>query len=377
MNKSLTGLARAKYIAEHRDERVRELKKESGRPVVGYLCCFAPPEIISASGAIPYRLTGRPNDTVSEVDAYLEPYGCSYVRNIMAQGLKGRLDFLDGLVISHSCDMIQRLYGIWTYYFPFSYSRLFNVPHQLTPWAQDFFLRELNFFYESLEQLTGNAPDRDALKKEIEASNANRALIRELYRLRLENPPLIKGSEMMDLLLAGSVIPAEEFTPLLREALEEVKNRDPWKPANPRLLVWGSILDDSTFYRMIEEAGGKVVADDTCIGFRVWEKDIPLTDDPYQGLKEHYFVNFQCPRTDRGPGIQRFQYILDRAREYNVDGVIGYIISFCDPHKLDYPDLRDYLKEADLPMLLIDDNYSFTPGEGIKTRLQAFIEMLK
>ena len=117
---------------------------------------------------------------------------------------------------------------------------------------------------------------------------------------------------------------------------------------------------------MIEEAGGQVVADDTCIGFRVWEKDIPLTDDPYQGLKEHYFVNFQCPRTDRGPGIQRFQYILDRAREYNVDGVIGYIISFCDPHKLDYPDLRDYLKEADLPMLLIDDNYSFTPGEGSK-----------
>ncbi|MGI6600964.1 MAG: 2-hydroxyacyl-CoA dehydratase subunit D [Dethiobacteria bacterium] len=373
---NLSGLARAAAIASQPEARVSELRQESGRPIIGYLCCFAPPEIISAAGAIPYRITGRPGEPTAEADAYLEPYGCSYVRNVFTQALKGRLDFLDGLVISHSCDLVQRLYGIWTYYHPFPYSRLFNVPHQVTPWAERFFKRELGFFKESLEQFTGQAVTAEKLREEIDLANRNRALIRELYQLRLKNPPLIKGSEMLSLLLAGGWLPAEEFNTLLNEALEEVEARSPEGTPRPRILVWGSLLDNIAFYRMIEEAGGEVAADDTCIGFRLFEKDIPATGDPDEGLKEHYFVNFQCPRTDRGPGTGRFDYLLERAREYNVDGVISYIISFCDPHKFDYPDLRDYLKETDFPMLLIDDNYSFTPAGTIQTRLQAFIELL-
>ncbi|NMD42342.1 MAG: 2-hydroxyacyl-CoA dehydratase [Firmicutes bacterium] len=372
----LSGLARAAAMAAQPDARVRELRQESGKPVIGYLCCFAPPEIISAAGAIPYRITGRPGEPTAEADAYMEPYGCTYVRNVFTQGLKKRLDFLDGLVISHSCDMIQRLYGIWTYYHPFPYSRLFNVPHQVTPRAGRFLKREFVFFQESLEQYTGEKVTEERLREEIALTNRNRALIRELYRYRLENPPLIKGSEMLSLLLAGGWLPPDEFNLLLTEALAEVARRAPEGPARPRILVWGSLLDDIAFYRMIEEAGGDVVTDDTCIGLRLFEKDIDISGDLYDGLKDHYFVNFQCPRTDRGPGTARFDYLLERAREYNVDGVIGYVISFCDPHKFDYPDLRDYLKEADYPMLLIDDNYSFTPAGTIQTRLEAFTELL-
>lgn len=374
--RNLSGLARAAALASQPEAWISDLRRESGRPVIGYLCCFAPPEIISAAGAIPYRITGRPGDPTAEADAYLEPYGCTYVRNVFTQGLKKRLDFLDGLVISHSCDMIQRLYGIWTYYHPFPYSRLFNVPHQVTPWAERFFKRELDFFRESLEQFTGQEATAERLREEIALANRNRALIRALYRHRLGNPPLIKGSEMLSLLLAGGWLPPGDFNALLREALAEVERRAPDGPTRPRVLVWGSLLDDVAFYRMIEEAGGDVVADDTCIGFRLFEKDI-ATADPAEGLKDHYFVNFQCPRTDRGPGTARFDYLLERARGYNIDGVIGYVISFCDPHKFDYPDLRDYLKEADFPMLLIDDNYSFAPAGAMQTRLQAFVELLK
>jgi len=251
---NLSGLARAAAIASQPEARVSELRQESGRPIIGYLCCFAPPEIISAAGAIPYRITGRPGEPTAEADAYLEPYGCSYVRNVFTQALKGRLDFLDGLVISHSCDLVQRLYGIWTYYHPFPYSRLFNVPHQVTPWAERFFKRELGFFKESLEQFTGQAVTAEKLREEIDLANRNRALIRELYQLRLKNPPLIKGSEMLSLLLAGGWLPAEEFNTLLNEALEEVEARSPEGTPRPRILVWGSLLDNIAFYRMIEEA---------------------------------------------------------------------------------------------------------------------------
>jgi benzoyl-CoA reductase subunit C len=358
------------------EEFIRRFKAETGKPVIGYLCCFAPPEIISASGAIPYRVTGQPGGDTSAADAYVEPYGCTYVRNILARAAEGQLDFLDGIVISHSCDMVQRLYGIWSYYHPLSYSYMFNVPHQVSPWGQSFFKRELAFFQESLEKFTGQRVNAKSLSAAISAYNVNRSLVRDIYDLRKTSQPPVEGSEVLDLLIAGGALPPKDFSTLLTEYLGEVTRRDPGKEKKPRILVWGSIMDDPALYRMIEEAGGTVVADDTCIGFRVWEKDVPITPDLYDGLTRHYFLDFQCPRTDRGPGIGRFDYILERAREYNVDGVVGYSISFCDPHKFDYPDLRDYLKKEGLPMLLIDDNYSFEPAGAIKTRLQAFMEML-
>ncbi len=358
------------------EEAIRRIKAETGKPVIGYLCCFAPPEIISAAGAIPFRITGLPGDDNSAADAYTEPYGCTYVRNILARAARGEYDFIDGLVISHSCDMVQRLYGIWTYYHPLPYSYLFNVPHQVSLQAQRFYRRELDFFRESLEKFTGQVVTSEAVAVEIDLSNQNRALVRKLYELRKEKQPGISGSEMFNLLMAGGTLPAAAFQAKLKEALSKAEAAKAQEPAKPRILVWGSIMDDTALFRMIEEAGAVVVADDTCIGFRVWEKDVPQSVDPYDGLTEHYFVNFQCPRTDRGPGSKRFDYLVERAREYKANGVIGYVISFCDPHKFDYPDLRDYLKKEGLPMLLIDDNYSFEPAGAIETRLQAFIEML-
>ncbi len=363
-------------ISTRNEEMIVKLKTESGMPVIGYICCFAPPELIAAAGALPYRITGIPGADNSAADAYVEPYGCTYVRNILARAVKGELDYLDGLVISHSCDMVQRLYGIWTYYHPLAYSYMFNVPHQLTPWSKRFFKRELGFFKESLEKYTGNEITNESLRKAIDNSNLNRKLIRKLYNMRKEDKPLFEGSEIIELLIDGGTLPAEQFRKVLEEKLAEAENREAGKEPKPRIMIWGSIMDDPSLFKMIEETGGTVITDDTCIGTRVWDKDIPLTDDLYDGLTSHYFENFQCPRTDRGPGVKRFDYLLERAREYRVNGVVGYCISFCDPHKFDYPDLRDLLKKERVPFLLIDDNYSFEPAGSIRTRLQAFIEML-
>ncbi|MDY6826491.1 MAG: 2-hydroxyacyl-CoA dehydratase family protein [Bacillota bacterium] len=373
----LKGMALARHIFENREEYPRKLKKE-GKSVIGYICCFSPPEIMHAAGALPYRITGQPGESTSEVDNYLEPFGCSYIRNIFSRYIRGKLDFLDGLVISHSCDMVQRLYGIWTYYYPFPYSRLVNVPHQLHPWSQDFFYRELVLFKESLENHFKIEISTEALTVSIDLYNHIRQLIRELYQLRGGSNPKLLSSELMEVLVAGEVLSPEDFLLLLQDAVDEIASRNVpvVNPNSVRILVWGSILDHPHFYRLIEEAGGQIVTDDTCLGERFWNKDVPVTEDPVEGLKEQYLLNFQCPRIDRGPGTQRFAYLKEMAEQYRVQGAIGYVMSFCDPHKLDYPDLHDYLDKEGIPMLLIDDNYSLQSSGSISTRLQAFMEML-
>jgi benzoyl-CoA reductase/2-hydroxyglutaryl-CoA dehydratase subunit BcrC/BadD/HgdB len=53
-----------------------------------------------------------------------------------------------------------------------------------------------------------------------------------------------------------------------------------------------------------------------------------------------------------------------------------YIYSYCDPHKFDAPDVREFLKKEGLPSLIIDDDYTLTNLAAIRTRIQAFVELL-
>ena len=89
-----------------------EWKKTHSGKVVGYMCSYAPEEIIWAAGALPFRLTGTKN-AIDRADAHLQAYCCSLVRGSLEDALTGRLDFLDGMIFPHTCDSIQRLSDIW------------------------------------------------------------------------------------------------------------------------------------------------------------------------------------------------------------------------------------------------------------------------
>ncbi|MBP1696921.1 MAG: 3-hydroxyacyl-ACP dehydratase, partial [Deltaproteobacteria bacterium] len=82
--------------------RARELKNE-GKKVIGYVCSFVPLEVISASGAIPFRVRGNVHEPITKGDALLETIVCPYYRSIFDLSVKGKYDFLSGLVIPHGC----------------------------------------------------------------------------------------------------------------------------------------------------------------------------------------------------------------------------------------------------------------------------------
>lgn len=372
----LKGLSRAKRVYENRGERVKELKSQ-GKKVVGYICMFAPPEIMTAAGVVPYRLRGNPRESITKANAYIETYGCPYVRNLFDQDLKGYNDFLDGIVMSHSCDMVQRVYGIWTYYNKPAFSYFVNVPHTPTPWSQEFFTRELGFFKKKMEDFSGKEITDDSLRQAIKLHNKNRALVRTLYKMREQDPPLLSGTETLEVLVAGMVLPVAEFNGLLEEVIEEVTTRKEHpKPKPARFLIYGCVCDDITFVKLVEETGANVVIDDTCIGTRTYWDDVSEDKAPLESLAVTYFIDFPCPRTYFGTTINRFKYIGDLAHTYKVNGIIMYIYSFCDPHKFDVPDALGYLSSIGLPVLVIDDDYTMANLAAIRTRVQAFIEMI-
>jgi len=372
---TMRGLEKAKWIYENYDVRVKELQKQ-GNKIVGYFCHFAPLEIVEAAGLVPYALRGNMEDNVTHSDSYVEPYLCPMVRKCFDQRLKGKDEFLDGLLISHSCDSVQRIYGIWTYYLKPSYSYLFNVPHVPSPWSVEFFKREIIFFKESLEKFIDKEISIENIEKSIEIYNKNRNLIKELYTM-MSKDQLLSYSELFYLLVAGRALPANEHNIMLNEAKDDVLGKQgSLKKKKPRVMIYGSVIDHVDLINLIESCGCDIVVDDNCLGTRTNFRTVPPGDDYLEGFAKYYFTEFKCPRTFFGTGTERFEYITDLANDYKVDGVIMYVLSFCDPYQLDIPDLRDYLKGMGIPSLVLEDDYSLSNIQSLKTRVEAFIETL-
>ncbi|MCX7981343.1 MAG: 2-hydroxyacyl-CoA dehydratase family protein [Syntrophales bacterium] len=378
----MTATEKLKKIYGERPKRTRELKEE-GRKIAGYFCCFVPEEILSAFDLVPFRLQGNPKDPVDQADAFIEPMACPFARSCFNQALKGNYDFLDAFIAPHSCDTIDRLSNIWFHNRPVSFNHLLNVPHMRERGAEEFFRSELNYLVKCLEEWTGKKLVLEKLRETIRLSNKKRALLRNLYELRKKDPPPVSGAEMLEVLVAGMGIPVPEYVNLLTQYVEEVKSREVKSISlRPRLFLWGNAIDDSTFVQLVEHSGTWVVMDDLCTGSRSFWEDVPETSDPMEGLARRY-LNVPCPRSNyprtghREVDLEsRFGYVGAFVSSWKVGGAILYLIRYCDTCELEGPDLKDYLNKKGIPVLMLEDDYSLTTLGQLRTRVQAFVEMI-
>jgi benzoyl-CoA reductase subunit C len=379
-------LQRIDEIYRDRGQRARELKAE-GKGIIGYLCTFAPIEIIAAAGLVPYRLTGSAGETISVADTHLETIACPYTRSILDLTLKGKYDFLDGFVMPHSCDNVVNLYNVFASSIAHSYAHFVNVPHTLSAPSIKFFAAELGTFKRSLEKYTGREITAEDLRTAIGLYNEQRALVRELYAFRKQAHPPISGTEMTRVVVAVMSLPVAEANALLRSLIIDIGNRvqkrDEVGNAAPRLMIHGTGNDETTFLEIVEGAGARVVVDDLCFGTRSYWFEVSLTDDPLLGLAETYLDKIRCPRTYRqSPGTHeedlenRFGHIYKLASDFGVKAVILYLLRYCDTHAFDAPDLKEYLQGKGLPVLQIEEDYPTSSVGRLTTRVQAFLETL-
>jgi len=378
-------LQRVGELYQHRSLRVKELKK-NGRLVMGYFCCYVPIEIFTAAGIIPYRIMGNARETPTVADTYLDTNFCPYVRSCFDVAMKGEYRFLDGILWPTSCDNLTNLYGVWEYNMklPFSYS--LDIPRVPDDIALEFFTEEVTEFKQAVEKFTGNTIGEARLVEAIDLHNKNRALLRQLYGLRKSDPPLISGSEVLQVLVAVMSLPVAEANALLADLIDEIQGRRDGPPKRrTRILMTGNELDDSSFISMIEDCGANVVIDSLCIGTRFFWKDVGSNGNPIKALSRRYLKDILCSQTYRGSAGStrkeeleaRFGEIKELARDWSADGAIIYVMKYCDAEEWDVPDLRDYLEENGLPVLHLEHDYSTLALAPVRNRVEAFVEMLE
>jgi benzoyl-CoA reductase/2-hydroxyglutaryl-CoA dehydratase subunit BcrC/BadD/HgdB len=388
MSDKSKGLSKVQEIYRNRSQRAKELKA-AGKKIIGYPCIYVPLEMLTALDLIPYRAYGDIREAVTEADRALPTSFCPIMRTCLDCDLKGKNDFLDGMVTAHSCDPQEKTARVWESYTDYPYFHFIDMPSTVRPEAIEYFKSQLNDFRKTLEAFTGQKLSADKLKSAIKAHNQQRALVQQLYELTKPVPPLISGIELAQVVKALMSLPVAEGNDLLTQVIGEVKNRtDVPKKKPSRLLIWSSTLDDTDIMQIFETKAN-VVMDETCGGIRAYRGSVKLTTDPLDGLADYYMKEITCARTfrqatlgetkkDYAKDIQsRFGYLKGIVKEWKINGTILLLVRYCDPFAFEMPSLKDYLDSIGIPSTYIEYDYTIGALAPLRTRVEAFLETIR
>lgn len=360
---------------ENRHEYAKKWKERTGGKVIGYFCTYVPEEILYAANILPVRILGshEPQD-VSE--PHIFAMFCPFCRDCLAQGLKGRFDYLDGIMIAQSCLHIRQAYTSWDLHIPVDFK--YYLPHPMnvqSPHAVPYLTEELKIFKKSVEEWTGKQITDDDLKRGIEIMNKNRRLLQQVYELRKNPNPPLSGLEAMTMVVSAQMTDKEEHNRELESLLQKLptKNID---NSGERLIIIGSEDDDTKFIEMVENLGARIVIDEHCTGTRYFDKEVKVNGDLLNAISERYVKRIPCPSKD-WPERTRLDQIVQLARDYNVQGAIIMQMKFCDPHELDTVSIKEKLeKDVGIPTIFLEFDVTVPIGQ-FKTRVEAFLEILR
>jgi len=355
-----------------RYEVIRENRKP-GQKVVGWMCSYVPEEILYAAGLYPVRVMGGKNTTLG--DAYLHINMCSLVRSCYHEAAEGNYNFLEGFVTLNTCDNIRRFYDHWVYYNRTPFNFILSLPHKVTPASIEYFRDELARLKGEVESWTGRTISEADLWQAIEVYNRTRRLLRELMELRKKPNPPISGAEFLDVAVAATILPKDKYNDMLEELVSSLSDEERDWGDRVRVLLAGSEVDDPELVRLIEESGGLVVADDLCTGSRYFWNLAHRNGDALMSLAERYLNRPDCPRMR--PSEKRVNHIKALARDFNVQGVILEIIQFCKLHQEGSIVVRRTLEKENIPVLILTREYALTGAGALKTRVEAFLDMVQ
>ena len=367
-------MERFQKLLEDPHKHAKDWKQKTGGKVIGYFSHYFPEEIAYAAGILPVSIFSKP-DIEGISQRYLYNAFCPYTLGVLAQGLKGEYDYLDGIVHVESCMPIRGAVANWWDLLDVSFKHYIAMPSQLDePSAKDLMYSELKAFKRYVEDWTGKEITDESLDHAIEVYNTNRVLMRQVYELRRLDNPIVSGSEAMAMVLSSQVMDKEEHNKLLRDAIDKLETRQEGF-SGPRLMLLGSEITDTSMVNLIESLGATVVVDRVCNGSNYFWNTVIPQKDRILALAFRYMDKPRHPVKDES-FRRRVNEIVALAIDYNVQGVVYAIERFCFPHQQDRPAVEKMFKQRFIPIHEIEHDGTIHEGE-YRNRFEAFISSIK
>ena len=362
-----------KMMVANRHDYAKAWKERTGRKVVAWFDPYFPEEIAYAADLLPVRILAEHEpDDVSDKWIYSS---CYPVRDIVNLFLKGRYDYVDGLVHTEGCQWMYNAFEVAANNFPEKFNHDFYIPdYTNAPTSKHVARSEMNVLKERFEAWTGNKVTDGRLDEAIAIFNENRLLLRQIYEMRRQEKPVISGSEMMHVLLADQVMDKAEMNKLLKEFISELESREPGKDSI-RLMLIGSETWDAGLEEMVEQLGADVVADDLDNGSSyIWNNVIPYKDR-LMALALRYLDRPHSAIKDNN-WRRRPQRIFEMAEDYNIDGALIAKQIYCHTHGSDTYMVWKLLRERNIPFHYFERG-NLLPEDEMLSRLESFLAMLK
>lgn len=360
---------------------------ERGDIIIGSFCQYAPMEVIVAGGMYNVLLCGFNYEPAvplaeTELPANLCPLIKSSYGNILGKTCPFAF-FSDLIVGETTCDGKKKMYEMLAELKEMHVIHLPNIPDKkrsLEAWRE-----EIVRFKEALEERFHVEITDEKLREAIRVQNIERRQMTELYELGKLNPPAATGLQMRSVLVSEyfmmdkqeKIRKTERMLELMRENWAAGKGPYSLDERPLRILVSGAGLDGvvEKTLAVIEELGAAIVCYEGCCGIMNMRRPVDETaDDPMFAIADKYL---EVPCAVMSPNHSRFEQLKDTLEEWNVDGVISITVHACNPFDIESKAIEEICAEEDVPFLHIRTDYS--PGdEGqIRTRLEAFLEMLE
>ena len=360
--------------------------KEQGKKIIGYYCTYLPEELLHAAGLLPFRIRSTGYEDTDLGDIYMVRFSCSFVRMTLNAALKGGYDFLDGLFMSNCCDHARRMYELFDLKV-FTRKEFKEKPHSFyTPLPNTISDNGFEYYKHEIEKTKKKIEESyqiesisdDKLKNSITIYNKNRSLLREIQKLRILDEPKLTGSDALRIFMANSSVPKEIANQELEKTLNSLKESEGIKNVKKRILLVGSVVDNISFLKVIEDTGAQIVSDILCYGNRTIQDDIDLTSGlaPLEAIVKNVYYRLSCPRM-MNDYPRRTDFIKKEIKKAKIDGVILQRISNCDLHGCENMNLQHELKDdLGIPVFNIDRENFQKDYNRIQTRIEAFLEMI-
>lgn len=361
-----------------------ELQKAGGK-VFGTFCVFVPDEIVVACGGAVTGLCGGSQFWVPDGEKVLPSAMCPLIKASLGAHFGKTCPYFsvaDVYVGETTCDGKKKAYEILgadkqTY--------VMDMPQMKRPQDIEKWTGEIAAFAAEVERITGRTLTAEALADAIKLINEKRRALARVYEARkATNCIPISGKDALLMTQIAFFDDPARCAEMANKLADELEQRvadgvSVFPAGTKRILVTGTPLaiPNWKLHHIIETSGAAVVCEEMCTGTRYFEnlvdESATTLEGQFQALSERYMKNNCACFT---PNPDRVADIVRLAKEYQVDGVIDANLKFCTLYDVEKSSVAEALEAEGIPVLGLETDYTDNDAGQLRTRIQAFVEML-
>jgi benzoyl-CoA reductase/2-hydroxyglutaryl-CoA dehydratase subunit BcrC/BadD/HgdB len=287
---------------------------------------------------------------------------------------------IDMLIAPITCQHLKNVAEIWEYRGDLEVFKL-GIPHQHNnEFELEYFTDRLRVLKDRLQAFTGNEITDDKISDAIELYNRMRELLRKISTLRRVSPSPLSALDFVKLnhasFYADPAFMVDILDSIYRELKDKQQNTDTSKP---RILLIGPNIGygDYKILELVKAAGADIVIEEICEGIRYYWNRIESKGDLFKSLARGYLVDRVPCAFMRYSAKKRLDFTLELVKDFGISGIIWYELLCCETYDSESYFFAQSMRERNIPMLILESDYSAADTSQLKTRIEAFIEILK